>query len=272
MPQKVTQEMLSDTDMVEPIKDGDLEISPESEGKGEGETKLTKTDETSDETAEGKPSYKFKSFDEYEKALKAAERRMHQATEESSRYQRMVQNLSPKAPETKESQTQKIAKEAIRQIRTIPDTDPEKEEKAAIIWAEAQEKIADLKYQEQHTAETSRKEVETYAENKAKAAGLKSPMAIEAFWVVARNAPKNISLDEQIDWAVTQVNQFIEEIRKEDAEKVEESETGKKSLKVLGRGGKGPTPSKEGAVEMPTLGDALKAAANKRRLGEKDFR
>lgn len=255
------EEMLNqDTTGAEPTG-GDLGESLESQVEGV----------TGESSEQEPPKFKYKSQAEAEKAYLEANRKMTEATEKAARYEKMIANLSkPQTEQAKESAAQRIGKEAIAKIRQIPDTDPQKEEKAAIIWAEAQDQIADLKYQQRHSAEMSQKEVETYAETKAKAAGLKSPIAVEAFWLVARNAPKNISLDEQITWSIEQVNGFIEEIRKENAEKTEEDEEARKDLKVLGKGGRGPSPSKT-STERATTAEILKSVANQRRLKEKDF-
>ncbi len=273
MPKTVTEQMLqTDTDVVEPLDQGDLQPAPESEGDGEAKVVADDKVITDDKTP---PKYKYKSQDEAEKAYNEAVRKMTESNEKAARYEKMLANLSiqKQTPEVKESTAQKIAKEAMQRIRQITD-DPNPDiyaEKAAIIWAEAQEKIADLKYGERHSHEQETQNVTTYAETKAREAGLKSQMAMEAFWIVARNAPKGISLDEQIDWSIQQVNTFIEEIRKESTEKTDGVEAEKKNFKVLGKGGKGPS-SKETVVEMPSLGDALRAASNKRRLGVGDFK
>ena len=275
MPKTVTEQMLqTDTDVVEPIEQGDLQPTPESEGV-EGESKVVAEEGKVTPDDKTPPKYKYKSQDEAEKAYSEAVRKMTEATERASRYEKMLANLSTQkqTPEVKESTAQKIAKEAmqkIRQIKEDPNTDAYAEQ-AAIIWAEAQEQIADLKYGERYSIERNTQSMTAYAESKAKDAGLKSPMAIEAFWTVARSAPKGIPMDEQIDWAIQQVNTFIEEIKKESTEKDDGVEAEKKNLKVLGKGGKGPS-TKESTVEMPTIGDALRAVANKRKLGVGDFK
>jgi len=251
--------MQTDTEVVEPINQGDLQEAPESAKPGADAPKPPEG------TPQTQPKFKYKDQTEAERAYQEAVRKMTEATERASRYEKMLERLSQNQPRPveQEAPAKRIAKEALQQIKQLSPEDPNYEEKAAIIWAEAQEKIADAKYTEQNTRNMNQQQMTTYAESKAKEAGLTSPMMLEAFWTVARNAPSGIPFDDQVQWSINQVNQFIESIRQEATAQTTEQQVVKKDLKVLSKGGKGPGAPKDDEAEMPSLGAAIKAARKK---------
>lgn len=266
-PQVVTEQMLqTDTaNLVEPINQGDLQETPASETT-EGVEKVTKPQVIQD-SSQVTPKFKHKTWEETETARIEAVKKMTEATERASRYEKMVQNLTQqvKPTEQPESTAKRLAKEALASIKKLDPLDPNYEEKAAIIWAEAQEKIADTKFGERSQQEADYQSATSAAETKAKEAGLTSPLAIEAFWMVAKNAPKGIPFEQQVEWSIDQVKQFIEEVKNEALSKNEDTVMEKKNLKVLTTGGKRPSLSKEtDVVENSSLADALKAVKNSR--------
>ncbi len=230
--------------------------------------------------------YKYKSLDDYDKAYKEAERKMHEATTKASTLERELTTLK-KPPESKvpsiDDRIAEIADDAIKQIGVLPiEYDSEgkptsasmtkRDRDAAIVWAKAQRTISRLEI------DANRKEVEgersivskTY--KRAQEEGFKTDAELRILGYEFSRTDPNMSVDDRINDAITNTKAMLGQVREGFVQSQERDKKEKDALKVLGRGSSR-TGEKEtkGSGKPTTMSDDLVRVKESRKVKKEDL-
>lgn len=256
---------LTEEDVVEL---GDLEVPPKApEGEEEGEPEPTPKEP---------PKFKHKTWEETEKARTTLEKDFHTAREElavikrqldqeqkeKGRYQQALKTLDkPAMPQTEEA---KFIRRAREEIAKLDEKDPNYDARVDAIWAEAQTKITDLRWEQREAERGKFQDNVKYAESRVKKEGLSLviddpefgkdyDIGLDAFWVVARSPamPQSIIGDreKETEWIVGRLKAYNQAIIEAHEAKNRGEQRGPGGY--LGRGGKAPAP-KGGEDSKPT--------------------
>lgn len=282
MPRELTDADFEDTATGEPTKAVELIDGPGGDLTPAPEKSQTEVDAESDVTPTPEPTYKHKTWDETEKARIEAERKMHEATKaeaavrkELERYQQALKNVQ-KQPRAEESFRSKVVRETHERISKINPDDPEAETKAAEMWAEAQEKIAQHVYETRTGEDLEQQRAYSQIEAAVKEKGFSQfveipgvgqvDIGVEAFWSIALSPyfPKGTSAEEQMNWVFGVMDAYNKGIIEAYEKKKTEASQGKQ--KILGRGGHGPVTKKTEPSTPSTLADDWKVLREKRKI------
>ncbi len=241
----------------------------EEEPKGDKDLPLEKKE--GDEEPLPKPldddkKYKYKSLDDYDKAYKEAERKMHEATTKASTLERELTSLKKPSEFKIPSIDDRIAEmtdETIRQINALSiEYDSEgkptvtsvakRDRDAAIIWAKNARAISRLEI------DASRKEVEgersivnkTY--RKAQEEGLKTDAELRILGYEFSRTDPNLSVDDRINDAIKSTKEMLGQVREGLVQAQEKDKKEKDALKVLGRGSSRTSEKETKGSEKPT--------------------
>lgn len=243
--------------------------TPEGE-RSEGPEDVAAEQKPPSQAKEFRPQHK--TWEETEKARLQAVREMTRAKQEAARYRRILETMKQTGPDA-QTQVRSIAKWAVQEINKIPDDDPEKEIKAGEIWLQAQMRAHQIMTAQERQRELSNRELLDYTVKLATDLGMKTEADMEAFWVVAPLAPKDLPLEEAIQWTVDQVKMFKERVLKDSQEAQKAEAEKKKNLQVMGRGASGFTSAnQEETGRAQTLGDAIMASRKQKIVKGVDFR
>lgn len=245
---------------VEPPKEGE-EPSPEP----------TPKDEPTQEPQE--PQFEYKSHEEAEKGAREAKQKMHTATKEAAelkkqleRYQQILKTVQPQQP-AQESFRAKTVREAREKIARLDSSDSDAEQKAAEIWAEAEEKIARNVYSENARKEQEYQQGIRKVESEVKKRGFsqvvelpgvgETDLGMEAFWTIARSPllPKGegVTEEDQLEWIFGAMEAYNNSII--DAYEKRKAAGPQGPQDILGRKGKGPIPPKKTEERPSTLAE-----------------
>jgi hypothetical protein len=241
-----------------------------------------------------------------EKAVKEAKKKMTEATTKAKKLETVVADLQKRvdaaateAPATAATENpwgvkrQKVADDTIAKAAAIPSPvppqdreDPEFDKKwgeyqkkmqeyngkVALVWAEAQNEIANLAFEEREEAKKNKETVIAAVDTALEEAGLisdKTPPKekeniLRLFWALSGDVSKALSMEDQIKETVNACKDFIDEVRgKERARAIKEKEN-QDNLQVLGRGSKITT--KKEPEPSATMGEAQRAVLERRKL------
>jgi hypothetical protein len=261
------------------------------------------------EKVEGKPTDEeldAKTKTAAEKAIKEAKKKMHEATTKSAKLEKINLDLqerlakaSKEAPKTApeenpwDKKRQAVADETISKAATIPaprapedrdapDFDAKWTEyqkqmvaynsKVALVWADAQTKIANLALEEREEAQKNKDTVLRAVDTALEDAGLISDKTtvkekeaiLRLFWSESQNVPKNIPMEDQIKQTVELCHEFIEGLRGKEREQVKREIGNQEDVQVLGHGSR---VIKNVEPEIShTMGEAQRAARERRIL------
>lgn len=272
-----TQEIPSDAMIGE---DGQVvEQEPEAEKKEGGEEPQPKPSE--------KTEYKHKSIEEYDKAYKEAERKMHEATTRAANLEKeLAQYRKPPEPKppTIDDKITEITQEALKAISALPvqydaEGKPTAESLAkrdldsAIIWAKAQRTIARLEIDEREKETSNWRNTVTKLTKKAKDEGLTSDDEMDMVATAFDRLSDISNLEDRISQAVEVTKSRLSRLREGFTKRQMQDKDEKNSLKVLGRGSSRKEGEKTSGSDKPaTMTDALRQLKENRRVKREDLK
>jgi len=248
------------------------------EGKEQPEPEAKEEPSKDREEPQPKPSedkkYKYASMDEFDKAYKEAERKMHEATTEKAQLSReLEQYRKPKeSPVTIDDRIKEMTKDTLTKIRVLPSDSPTREEDAGYLWAKLQSDISDVKYEERHKKEESERSVAKKLFGKASTEGLKSDDELDMVGFEFSRIDPGIPTEDRISQAVEITKGRLSRLRDGLVEKQKKDEKDKEDLKVLGRGSSRREKSEEVKEEGETMSQALTKLNEQRKMKKEDLR
>jgi hypothetical protein len=271
-----TQEIPSDAMIGE---DGKVvEQEPEAEKKEGGEEPQPKPSE--------KKEYKYKSIEDYDKAYKEAERKMHEATTRAANLEKEVTQYrkpEPKTP-TIDDKIVEITDEAIKAIGALPiqydaegkpttESLTKRDRDSAIIWAKAQRTISRLEIDEREKETSNWRSTVSKLTKKAKDEGLASDDEMDMVAVAFDRLSDIGSLEDRISQAVEVTKSRLSRLREGFTRRQVQDKDEKDSLKVLGRGSSRKEGDKTSGSDKPaTMTDALRQSKESRRVKREDLK
>lgn len=246
------------------------------EGKEKLEPEAKEEPSKDKEEPQPKPSddkkYKYTSMDDYDKAYKEAERKMHEATTKAAELERKVsQYEKPKEPAvTIDDRIKEMTKDTLGKIRVLPADSPTRDEDAGYLWAKLQSEISDFKYEERHKKEESERSVAKKLFGKATTEGLKSDDELDMVGFEFSRIDPGIPTEDRISQAVEVTKGRLSRLRDGLVEKQKKDEKEKEDLKVLGRGSSRREKSEEKS-EPTSMSQQLAELNDKRRLKKDDL-
>lgn len=247
-------------------------MQPPPDGQGFGE-----------EHQEDKPKpFKYKTHEEAEKGAAEATRKLHDLSTENAQLKKQLEEIQARETTGKENQQppmskydqerERITKDTIAQDNKLDTNDPEYDAKRTELWANFTANMAKIAAQEVQEADKQAQE-DLKAINTAINAALKTadldkiPGIHELFDAHAAKADRKLTLQQQIDWAVSQCKATIDNLKgHQDSRRKEQHDTTSK-FDVLPRGARpNQTQVKSDDNTSKTMGEARKAALDRRRL------
>ena len=247
----------------------------EVKGKEEPEEK-TEPSEKVKEEPQPEPSedkkYKYTSMDEFDKAYKEAERKMHEATTETSELKKKVayyEKPVEKPAVTIDDKINEMTDQVLDKIKLIPADSPTRDRDAGRLWTRLHADVDDLKYEHRRsTEETERKTIKKIYDQ-ATREGLKTDEELDYFSYRYSKTDPSLSIDERTSQAVESTKTGIGKLREGLVERQEKDKKDKDDLKVLGRGSSRTVKSEDKDKEPTAMSQQL-AELNERRKLKKD--
>lgn len=254
--------------------DEKIEIKGKEEPIKEPEPSEKEKEEPLLEPSEDEKKYKYASMDDYDKAYKEAERKMHEATTEKARLVREVEELrKPKdQPKTLQDRIDEMTDQTLDKIRILSTESPTRDRDAARLWAKNQSDIDDLKYEErqrkQDTERITVKRIYDYANKE----GLKTDEELDYFAYRYSKTDSSLSIEERTYQAIEATKSGLGKLREGLVKDVEKDKQDKDNLKVLGRGSSRTGKSSEEKLDKPlTMSEQIAQMQEKRRLKKDDL-
>ena len=275
--------VLTEEDFVEgETKKEDTSISTEAAEKPEAivATEPDHKEEPSSDDGEPqlKPSddkkYKYASLDEYDKAYKEAERKMHQSTTKAAELERKLSQYEkpPEKPATMDDRIKEMTKDTLGKIRLLPADAPDREDQAGYLWSKLQSDITDIKYDERSRAVDRERDVVKRTYDYATKEGIKSDAELRILGYEFSKTDPGIPIDDRISMAVSNTKEMLGQIRTGFVEKQEKDKKEKEDLKVLGRGSSRQEKSETRKPENESMSQALSKLNEQRRMKKEDLR
>jgi hypothetical protein len=261
----VTQEEPKDSAGTNPTEETVIEGGPGGVIEQPPEVEPTVTTEA----PQFKPEYR--TWEEAERAVKETKKKMTEAAQEAARYRESLKRTQPQA---QESPRQRIMREARDKIARIPENDPDREQKAWDIMAEAQEQVAQEVVRQKTAEQEGRTAAQAQALKLIKEKGLSLPfshpeqgeidLGERAFWLLTLDSgfPRGAQLDEQTEWLFGQMKMYNDAVIA-DHEAKKRKPTGPQNL--LGKGGKRPPVKTEEDEGPGNLLDEIREVQEKKR-------
>ena len=217
--------------------------------------------------------YKYASMDDFDKAYKEAERKMHEATTKAAELERKVSQYEKprEAVVTIDDRIKEMTKDTLTKIRVLPTDSPTREEDAGYLWAKLQSDISDVKYEERHKKEESERTVAKKLFGKATTEGLKSDDELEMVGFEFSRIDPGIPTEDRISQAVEITKGRLSRLRDGLVEKQKKDEKDKEDLKVLGRGSSRREKSEEEDKGPTSMSQQLAELNEKRRIKKDDL-
>lgn len=275
--------VLTQEDFVEgETKKEDTSVPPEPEEKVE--VKAVEEPEHKEEPSkdEGEPQpkpsdekkYKYASMDDYDKAYKEAERKMHEKTTRAAELERkLAQYEKPiEKPVTIDDRIKDMTKDTLSKIRLLPPDDPDRENQAGYLWAKLQGDITDIKYDERTRSADREKDMVKKTYDYATREGIKTDAELRILGYEFSKTDSGIPVEDRISIAVTNTKEVLGQIRSGFVEKQEKEKKEKEDLKVLGRGSSRQEKSETKKPENESMSQALSKLNEQRRMKKEDLR
>lgn len=211
---------------------------------------------------------KYKTPEEAAKAAYNAQKRMHEATNETARLKkeneelkRQQQTYTPPPVQQKPEipVEDAIADKYYADIERLKEDDPERDKKVVKLMAKMNAEISEAT---RTASERKNAEIQRHiqgVETQVRELGLDENL-MEDFWIYAGNAPKHLNRDGAIQWTIDRINRLKgdeNEVKKETLEKVRKDEKEKKRMSPLGKGGIKPATRSKDEEPNLSLGEAL---------------
>jgi len=246
-------------------------------------TEEPKVDETPEETGDRvepppKPSeekkFKYASMDEYDKAYKEAERKMHEATTKASTLEKkLYQYEKPvEKPRTMDDQIREMTRKTLKEISVIPADSPNRDEEAGFLWAKLQGDITDMKYEERARHTDTERQIVTKTYERAQKEGIKSDAELRILGYEFSKTDPSLGTEDRIEKAVENTKEILSEIRDGFVKGQERDKKEKDDLKVLGRGSSRRDMKETKEVRPTTMSQQLAELHEKRRTTREDLR
>lgn len=218
--------------------------------------------------------YKYDSMDEYDKAYKEAERKMHEATTRASMYEKELSQYKkpPEKPVTIDDKIREMTKKTLKEISIIPSDAPNRDEDAGFLWAKLQSDISDLKYEERTRHTETERQIVTRTYERAQKEGLKTDAELRILGYEFSKTDPSLNTDDRIERAVENTKQVLSQIREGFVRSQQRDKKEKDDLKVLGRGSTR-VDDKESKPNKPvTMAQQLAELHEKRKMTRDDLR
>jgi hypothetical protein len=253
--------------------DEKIEVKGKEEPAKELEPSEKEKEEPQPEPSEDK-KYKYASMDEFDRAYKEAERKMHEATTEKARLARELEEVrKPKdQPKTLQDRIDEMTDQILEKIKILPNESPTRDRDAARLWARNQSDIDDLKYEERRKRDDSERSTVKRIYDTANKEGLKTDEELDYFAYRYSKTDSSLSIEERTSQAVEATKSGLGKLREGLVKDVEKDKKDKDDLKVLGRGSSRTGKSSEEKTEKPlTMSQQIAEMQEKRRLKKDDL-
>jgi len=253
--------------------DEKVEVKGKEEPKEKTEPSEKEKEEPQPEPSEEK-KYKYTSMDEFDKAYKEAEKKMHEATTKVAELERKVAHYE-KPPEkpalTIEDKINEMTDQVLDKIRLIPGDSPTRDRDAGRLWTKLHADVDDLKYEHRRNSEETERKTIKKIYDQATKEGLKTDEELDYFSYRYSKTDPSLSIDERTSQAVEATKTGLGRLREGLVEKQEKDKKDKDDLKVLGRGSSRPLKSEEKDKEPTTMSQQLAELHEKRKLKKDDI-
>lgn len=259
----------------EPEKETSSEEPEKQEAAPEKEEPSKKEEPEKEEPPKEEKKYKYASMDEYDKAYKEAERKMHEATTRSKELERKISQYERPVvdkPLTLDDRIRDLTKETINKIRLLPADAPTREEDAGFLWAKLQSEITDLKYEERYKVQEKERDVVKRTYDYATKEGIKSDAELRLLGTEFSKTDPTLPTEERISMAVNNTKDLLSQLREGLIERQRQDKQEKEDLKVLGRGSSRTEKSSPRKEEPETMAQALSKLNEQRRMKKDDLR
>ncbi len=251
--------------------DEKIEIKGKEEPIKEPEPSEKGKEEPQPEPSEDK-KYKYASMDEFDKAYKEAEKKMHEATTKAAELERKV-TYYEKPPEkpavTIEDKINEMTDQVLDKIRLIPADSPTRDRDAGRMWTKLHADVDDLKYEDRQRRSDTERQIVAKTYEKATKEGIKTDAELRILGYEFSKTDSGLSTNDRITQAIDNTKSVLSQIREGLVEKQEKDKKDKEDLKVLGRGSSRTVKSEEEDKKPTTMSQQL-AELNERRKLKKD--
>jgi len=252
----------------------------------EPEDKKKEGDEEPQPKLSEEKQYKYKSIEDYDKAYKEAEKKMHEATTRAANLEKEVTQYrkpEPKLP-TIDDKIVEITDEAIKQISALPvaydaegkpttESLTKRDRDSAIIWAKAQRTISRIEIDEREKETSNWRSTVSKLTKRAKDDGLSSDDEMDMVAGAFDRLSDVGNLSDRIDQAVELTKSRLSRLREGFTKRQVQDKDEKDSLKVLGRGSSRKEGKEASGSDKPaTMTDALSKSRENRRVKRDDLK
>jgi len=246
------------------LPEEDDEPDPSDEDEVDADEELDEEDdeldEDEEEEEEEEEKFQYKSHAEAEKAVRAAKKKMHDATRDLKDLQkRTLASAGKVEPEVKIDPLEEISKITAKELAALDKKAEDYNEKVVKVLAKQSEMIADVKRNQEKQAEQFQQRIVDHITMRLKEADMEE--YFYEFWALAPAVPNHITdLDDAIQWGINAVKGLIKKATGEDTKSKKKRKKKAKESFSLTKGKKGPGKKKidEPAKEGDSLGDAMK--------------
>lgn len=276
MTKVLTKEDFEEADKTKDTSAKETEEKVESKAEPEKKIESSENEEESLSKSSDQKTYKYASMDEYDKAYKEAEKKMHEATTEKAELRRKLDYFERPAiekPVTIDDRVKEIRKDTMQKIKMLPSDSPTRDDDAADFWGDYTRKVARIEYEEnQRKADTERTMTSRIYETATKE-GMKTNAELKILGNEFSKTDPSLALDDRIQRAIEGTRSVISELRDGFVQKQELDKRDKDDLKVLGRGSSRREKSEGKDKEtLGTLSDDLAKLNESRKLRNEDLR
>jgi len=258
---------------VEPKPDEVIEFKGKEKEEPEEKVEPSEDKEEPQPKDDGK-KYKYASMDEFDKAYKEAEKKMHEATTEKSKLERELAQFK-KPPEkpavTLEEKIREVTKQTVSRIKTMPEDTPNRDDEIAYLWAKNASEIEDLKYEHRRTKEESERNTIKKIYDQATKEGLKTDEELDYFSYRYSKTDPSLSIEDRTSQAIEATKMGLGKLREGVVKDVEKDKKDKEDLKVLGRGSSRTVKSEKGEEKPMSMSQQLAELNEKRKLKKEDI-
>lgn len=258
-----------DQDGKEVVEEPEEKVVPDEETKVEPQSK----------------SYKYASMDDYDKAYKEAEKKMHEATMRASSLEKELGQVK-KPPEKVVTADDKIAEftdAALNEIKGIKleydeegnitrESASKRDREAAIIWGKAQRKISRLEIDEVNKVALSEREIVNKTYTAAQKEGIMTDAELRILGHEFSKTDPSVSTDDRIKESIESTKGILSQIRDGFIKNQEKDKKEKEDLKVLGRGSTRKESKGDKESKPSTMSQQLSELNEKRRMTKDDLR